>query len=582
MGYTYQKTKEQLRHNIEVAHGRKSGSLLLRDANMVNVFSGEIYQTNILIDGNTVVGCSELYENADEILFLGGKYVIPGLIDSHVHIESSMISPAEFARAVLPRGTTTIVWDPHEIANVLGKKGIDYALKSTERLPINIYLTASSCVPATELENAGGRLESADLEDILTHDRVLGLAELMNYPGVIYTDDKILEKLIQGRKQGFIDGHAPGLTGFDLNAYMAGGICSDHECSSLSEAMEKLRAGMHIMIREGSAAKNLSELIPIIRSGHQQWVSFATDDRHPLDLKTEGHIDHILRRTIKMGFSPIRAIQCATINAARYFRLEGHGAIAPGYRADIVILNDLHDFMVDKVVKDGKVICENSEILVDIADYQDPYALNTVKVARIDDSNFIIPAENGQAKVIELIPDQIVTKKKMMTPKIAESKVVSDTENDILKLAVVERHRASGNIGLGLTTGFGLRDGALASSVGHDSHNIITVGVHDADMKLAVETIIKMQGGCVAVQKGEVIASLPLPIAGLMSDRPLQEVIDQLAQLHQAAKELGCQVANPFITLAFLSLPPIPELKLTDLGLVDAVQFKITPLFGNE
>lgn len=578
--YTYQKSKETLRRNIRVAHNDESGTLLLRYGNLVNVFSGEIFQTNILLDGDTIVGFSEMYEEADEVIDVAGKYIIPGLIDSHVHIESSMVSPAEFTRAVLPHGTTTVVWDPHEIANVLGLLGLDYALKSSENLPINVFLMASSCVPSTALENAGAILNAHDLKDIFDHPRVLSLAEMMNYPGVIYSDDNVLDKLVLARKRGYIDGHAPGVSGFDLNAYLSGGITSDHECTGRNEAMEKLRAGMQIMIREGSAAKNLYDLIPIIRDVHREMVSFASDDRHPLDLQVEGHIDHILRRAVAMGLSPIRAIQYATINAARYFRLNGHGAIAPGYRADVVILNDLRGFDVDKVIKDGELVYANSQIQVNIPVYHDPNVLRTVNLQPIKRESLKIAAAEGVAKVIELIPNQIVTKKVMLTPKSENGTVVADFEQDILKLVVAERHHATGNVGLGLVKGFGLKDGALGSSVGHDSHNIIVVGTNDADIVAAIEAIQEMQGGCVAVQGGSVLAKLPLQIAGLMSIEPLQTVIDQLNKLHQVAQKLGCQVPNPFITLAFLSLPPIPELKLTDMGLVDAIQFEIVPLFG--
>ncbi len=577
--YTYHKSKAQLKSNIRVARGDKQGTLLLRYCNLVNVFSGEIYQANILIDGDTIVGVSELYEEADQVLDLPGKYIIPGLIDSHVHIESSMVSPAEFTRAVLPHGTTTVIWDPHEIANVLGLGGIDYALRSTENLPINIYLMASSCVPATALENAGARLEAKELKQILSHPRVLGLAEMMNFPGVIYADNKVLDKLVLGRKRGFLDGHSPRVTGVDLNAYLAGGITSDHECTTRNEAMEKLRGGMHIMIREGSAAKNLYDLIPIVREGHHTRVSFATDDRHPLDLKTEGHMDHILRESVAMGLSAIRAIQGATINAARYFRLDGHGGIAPGYRADLVVLGDLRSFMIDRVIKDGQIVYENNQIAAPIPEYKDESTLKTVNIAPLTVEQLKISAGKGLAKVIELIPDQIVTKKALLTPKIVKGEVVADTKADILKLAVVERHHATGNVGVGLVTGFGLKEGALASSVGHDSHNIIVVGVNDADMKYAVEQIAKMQGGCIVVNGKKTLAKLPLQIAGLMSTSPLQTVIDELDELHKAAITLGCKIPNPLITLAFLSLPPIPELKLTDMGLVDAVQFKVVPLF---
>ena len=578
--YTYQKSKEQLISNIQVARGQKKGSLLLRHANLVNVFSGEIYQTNILIDGDTIVGVSELYEEAEEIIELAGRYVIPGLIDTHVHLESSMVSPAEFANAVIPHGTTTVVWDPHEIANVLGIDGIEYALKATENIPLNIFFMASSCVPATHLETSGGKLTAKELERLIGNPRILGLAEMMNFPGVINNDSTVIEKLVLGRKSRLIDGHAPGLSGNDLNAYLASGVTSDHECTTKFEAMEKLRAGIHIMIREGSAAKNLFELISIVRDVHRDNVSFATDDRHPIDLARDGHIDNILRLAVGFGLSPIRSIQISTINAARYFHLDGHGAIAPGYRADVVVLSDLRSFQVDSVVKDGKKIYEFGKIIVDVPSYQDDKISNSVNIAPTHDKMFVIPAGNGAAKVIELVPNQIITKKVMLSPKIESHQVVSDTANDVLKLAVVERHFASGNVGLGLVKGFGLTKGALASSVGHDSHNIIIVGVNDADMKLAVEEIAKMHGGCVVVDNNKVIAKLPLTIGGLMSTEPISVVNKGLNDLHEAAKSLGCKVAEPFMTLSFLSLPPIPSLKLTDKGLVDVTKFEIVPLFG--
>ena len=571
---------EHVKHRIAVARGDAQGDLLLRNGRVVDVFSGEVLEINVITDNVYIAGVGETYTEAKEIIDLQGKFLLPGFVDGHVHVESSHVTLSEFGRAVLPRGTTTVVIDPHEITNVLGLAGIEYMLRASEALPLDVFVMVPSCVPATPLETAGASLGEDDIIKALNYDRVIGLGEMMNFPGVIFGVPEVLGKLVVSQKSGVvIDGHAPQVEGSELNAYITAGIESDHECTTREEAEEKLRLGMRVMIREGSAAKNLADLLPVVNESTSRRCLFVTDDRHPQDLRSEGHIDHILRRAVSLGLDPVIALQCASLNPAEYFGLKGRGAVAPGYIADLVVVDDLQEFRVDTVLKSGQIIVQGGHMTVDIPSYSDKTALQTVHLPPLSEDSFQIEARGTKARVIGLVENQIVTKNVLHDVQPVLGMVVSDIEKDILKLAVIERHTGSGNIGLGLVQGFGLKKGALGSSVAHDSHNVIIVGVDDGDMVCAAQEIGKMGGGCVVVSDGEVVASLPLPIAGLMSDQPLEKVCEGLEHVQRAAREIGVTLGSPLTTLSFLALPVIPELKLTDKGLVDVNTFQIVDVF---
>jgi adenine deaminase len=561
---------------IAVARGEEPADLVLRNARLVNVLSGEIHPADVAVYDGRVVGLGTY--DARQVVDLAGRYLCPGLMDAHVHLESSMVQPAEFARAVVPHGTTAVFCDPHEIANVLGLAGVRYMLDASENLALRVYVMAPSCVPATHLESAGAEITAADIEEILAHDRVLGLAEMMNYPGVLFRVPAVLDKIrVAGDRP--VDGHAPGLSGLDLNAYVAAGVRSDHECTELAEALEKLRRGMHIMIREGTTARNLQTLLPLVTSANAHLCHFCTDDRHPDTLLREGHIDGVVRTAIAWGLDPVLAIQMATIHTAVYFRLHDVGAVAPGYRADLLVLDDLETVQVDRAYAAGELVAQGGRFLPSAGDRLRVPIQPSVHLdaAALD---FAIPAGDGPARVIGVIPGQIVTKNLRLEPSMDGGYVVSDPGRDLLKMAVVERHHATGQVGLGLVQGLGLKRGAIASSVAHDSHNIIIVGASDDDMRAAVTAVAEMGGGQVVVAGGEVQAACALPIAGLMSDRPLEEVRDQVESLTEAAHNLGCTLPDPIMTLSFLALPVIPALKLTDRGLVDVEKFDFVPLFG--
>ncbi|MFC1857727.1 adenine deaminase [Thermodesulfobacteriota bacterium] len=567
----------KLQNLISAARGEKQVDLLLTNTRMINVFSGEIVSEKIAVAAGYIVGFGDY--PAKETVDLGGRYVAPGFIDSHVHIESAMASVTEFAWAVLPFGTTTVVADPHEIANVLGIEGIRYMLRSSGQQPLNVYFALPSCVPATDLETSGATLTADDLQPFLNEERVVALAEMMNFPGVIYADPEVLRKIDIARiHRKPIDGHSPGLTGFELNAYISAGVASDHECTTAAEAREKLRAGMRIMIREGTGAKNLHDLLPIVNERTAPRIMWCTDDRHPHDLLDQGHIDSMVRTAIKQGLDPLLAVQMATINAAEYFGVNDIGAIAPGRRADLVVISDLDALTIDEVYSHGRRVAEDGNILSAIKKPR-PIPVPASMHLQTETLDFSIPAGKTRARIIELVPHQIITRQRIMDVLVTGGSAVSDISRDILKIAVVERHRNSGNIGKGFAHGFGLRRGALASSVAHDSHNIIVVGSNDADMKAAVDAVAKMGGGLVAVCDQKICASLSLPIAGLMSPEPVQAVRDQLDILNEVSHELGVKQADPFMILSFLALPVIPELKVTDKGLVDVNQFKVVPLF---
>jgi adenine deaminase len=566
-----------LEKRIRVARGEDQADLLLRNARVVNVFSGDIHDAHVAIFDGRIVGFGDY--NAKDVVDLDHRFLCPGFIDGHVHIESAMVTPAEFARIVVPLGTTSVVADPHEIANVLGLDGIRYMLEASRNLPLTVYIMLPSCVPATEMETSGAELSSEDLALFLQQEQVLGIAEMMNFPGVVHSVPDVLEK-IQIAKWKRVDGHAPFLSGKDLCAYAAAGIKSDHESSQLDEARNKLRAGMYVMIREGTTAKNLAALLPLINRYNSRKCFFVTDDRHPADLIEDGHINSLVKKAIELGIDPIMAIQMASINTAEYFQIKDLGAVSPGYLADLIIMDKLEDVSIRSVYKRGKLVAVDRKILpaAEISPRK-AFVRGTLNVNWMAMKDFSVPAEGKRIKVIELVPDQILTTKTVVDAKIVDGNAVADVERDILKIAVVERHRASGNVGVGFVKGFGLKEGALASSVAHDSHNIVVVGTNDNDMLTAVIEIAKMQGGQVIVTHDKVIEFLPLPIAGLMSDRPLEEVKEKIESLNQKARDLGCTLKEPFMTISFLALPVIPDLKITDLGLVDVTAFKFTPLF---
>ena len=570
-----------LKEKIRIASGEGKADLLIKNGRVVDVFSGEIEKKDVAIFGGTIVGFGDY--PARKIFDVKGDFLCPGFIDGHVHIESSMVTIPEFARAVLPNGTTSVVIDPHEIANVLGQEGIRFMAKSATRHPLNVFIMIPSCVPATHMETSGAVLRANDLKPLLKEPWAIGLAEMMNFPGVIFRDPEVLKK-IEMAKGKRIDGHAPSLSGKGLSAYLTAGIRSDHECTTLKEAKEKLKNGMWIMIREGTTARNLKDLLPLVTPKNSRRFLFVTDDRHPKELLEEGHINSMVKQAIHWGLDPILAIQMATLNAAEYFRLDDLGAIAPGYRADIVTFDHLSRFQIKKVFKDGVLVAEDGKILL-------PSMARTtlssplrrkLRIKAIKREDLLLRSDQPLAKVIQLIPGQIVTKKVMKKIVLKDGVAYPNLKEDIIKIIVVERHRATGNMGIGFVQGFGLKKGAIGSTVAHDSHNLVIVGTNDLDILKTIEVIQSMGGGLAAVSDGKVLASLPLPIAGLMAEVSVAEVNKRLENLLRAARSLGCKIPDPFMVLSFLSLPVIPELKITDKGLVDVNQFKIVPVFGEE
>ena len=560
---------------INVARGLEKADLVIKNANIVNVLSEEIYKGDIAIVDGVIAGIGENYSGEKEI-DVNGAFVSPSFIDGHVHLESAMMLPKEFASVVLPAGTTTVIIDPHEISNVLGLHGISFMHEAVKNLPMDVYTMLPSCVPATPFETSGFDLNSYDLSLLIDKPWVLGLAEMMNFPGVLNLDNNVMAKLeLAKSKEKRIDGHAPYLSGKDLCAYVASGVKSDHECTTPEEAIERIRLGMYVMIREGTAAKDLDALLPVLKNCNTRKCIFVTDDRHPSDLKE--HINGMVRRTVEAGVDPIKAIQVASLNTAEYFGLQNLGAIAPGYKADLLVLPDLKSFKPDIVMKNGNVIAHNGKLAIEIPQGEALAVRNSVNVRWITPEDFKISVNEPDGKIgvkaLEVIPHQLITKSIETEALVEDGNAISNIENDTLKICVIERHRATGNIGKGFVKGFNLKCGAIASTVAHDSHNMIVIGTNDADMYTAAVALIKCKGGKVVVKDGEIISELALPIAGLMSDREFDYVVDKCEELNQAAHSIGCELNDPFMTMGFLSLPVIPELKITDKGVFDTNKF---------
>ena len=550
--------------------------MVLKNAEVFHVYTGEFILCDIAIADGYIAGTGS-YFGIEEI-DMQGRYITPGFIDAHVHIESSMLTPYQFAKAALPCGVTTIVTDPHEIANVCGAKGIQYMLDATEQLPLNVYFMLPSCVPATDFEDSGAVLLAEDLEPFMEHPRVLGLAEVMNAPGVLQQDENVMAKLDMAGK-GRIDGHAPGLTSSQLMGYAAAGITTDHECITKEQALDRLRAGIKVMLREGTAAKNMRSLLPTVNPDTAPYFMFCADDKIPAELLDSGYINYMVKTAIEEGVSVANALQIATINVARHYGIKDAGAILPGRRADLLVFDNLDEWKPRQVYKDGRLAVDNGQLLQEGRNCDSSSLEHTVNLAPVTVESFRLPLKTEMANVIGLVPYQIVTNKAALSVKRVDGCAVSDVENDILKLAVLERHHATGNIGLGLVKGFGLKRGALASTVGHDSHNLIVIGTNDEDMLAAVQELQRIGGGICIAEDGQIRGVLPLPVGGLMTNEPALMVAKQQAEMIALAREMGVpEFYSPFLTLAFLSLPVIPSLKLTDRGLVDVDSFKFIPL----
>lgn len=558
---------------ISVARGDTPADLLLKNARIINTFTGDIENGDVAIYGDRIAGVGD-YNLAKQIIDLKGDYLAPGLINGHTHIESSMLHPAQYAQAVVPRGTSAIITDLHEITNVSGVNGMKFVLNWARRLPLDMFFMVPSCVPATHMETSGAEITASDVKKALRWRNVIGLGEMMNFPGVINGMEQVLDKVLAADSR-VIDGHAPGVHGKQLNAYIASCIYSDHECTALEEAKEKLRRGMHIMIREGSSEKNLDELLPLVTEKTYKRCLFVVDDRSCSDLLREGDIDAVVRKAILRGLEPVRAIQLATINSAEYFRLYDRGGIAPGYVANLITITNLNKLEINMVFYKGKLVAREGKALTPTPETSASELSDTmhIKPFNVESLKLIPIGENFP--VIEIVPGQIITRKKMVDVRNQHGVLTTDIEEDTLKLVAVERHKATGNIGLGMVKGFGLKQGALASSIAHDSHNIVSVGTNDSDIFTAINEVEKMHGGLTVCANGKILASLPLPIAGLLSPEPLKVVVDKFENIEKAANGLGKLPPAPFALLSFVALPVIPELRLSDLGIVDVLAFKL-------
>lgn len=561
---------------LKAAGGRKKAELVLKNCQIINVFTTEIEQGDIAIENGQIVGIGK-YKGMN-IIDMKGAYVAPGFIDGHVHIESSMMVPHEFAKLVLPCGTTSVIADPHEIANVLGVKGIDYMMNSASTVPLDVYMMIPSCVPATKFETSGSVINVKDISKMLKRDHVLGLGEVMSYPEVIMGDHEMLNK-IKAMKDRPIDGHAPGLTSKQLNAYISAGIQTDHESSTLEEFIEKTRRGLYVHLREGSQTRNVNDLLPGISENNRSRVLFCTDDKHPEDIANEGHINYNINLAINYGISPIWAIQMATINTAIAYKLPQVGAIAPGYKADLVVFDSLDCIQPKQVYKDGQLIVDQGNILFTTTMLNQTNVSNTVKF-NPDAINLNLKLKSSLVKVIGLVNNNVTTTKELIQVKL-ENGIYQNTPNSkILKLAVIERHHQTNQTGLGLVKGYGLQNGAVAMTIAHDSHNLICIGDSDYDMMLAIRKIHEIQGGIVLVQGGKIMESLTLEVAGIMTEQPSELVRSKLRNMEKIVRSMGVggEIVDPFLQLAFLSLPVIPELKLTDMGLFDTLEYRIVPL----
>lgn len=575
-------TLVEVREAVDVAAGRKQGSLLIRNANVVNVFTNDIARTHVLLAGRLIAGVGEIFAAAEarENIDLEGRHLVPGLIDGHLHIESALVTPAAYAAGVVPRGVTGLVCDPHEIGNVAGLPGIRWLLQNSEELPLDVWVTVPSCVPSTPFETSGALLDLEAIAALLPLPRVVGVAEIMSYPAVIAGDEENLAKaLLAERFAKTAEGHAPAVSGRDLQAYLVAGIGSDHEATTLEEGREKLRAGMFLMIREGSVTRNLEALLPLVNPRYGDRIGLVTDDRLPHDLLAEGGVDFLVRKAIAGGADPAYAIRCASFNVARHYRLPRRGAVAPGYLADLAVLEDLADFSVESVYKEGRPVASHGRLTEAIS--HDAMGagpvLHTVHLPVLNRDSFRIPANGARMRCIRPIPHQVLTESIIVVPTTRDGEVTTDPDRDLLKLVCVERHGKQGRVAVSLVTGFGLRAGALASTVGHDHHNLLAVGVSDDDLLLACRRLEQLGGGFAAVGNGKVLAELALPIAGLVSDEPLTIVSRKLEVLEQAAANLGNRLPAPFMTLSFLGLAVIPELRLTDRGLVDVLRSELVP-----
>ncbi|WP_261133472.1 adenine deaminase [Bacillus sp. Marseille-Q3570] len=569
--------KTLLKKRIAVASRRIPADTVIKNARIIDVFNLEIIEGDIAIADGMFVGVGEF--DGKQIIDAENRYVCPSFIDAHVHIESSMVTPAEFSKVVLPHGVTTIITDPHEIANVSGEDGINFMLENSEDLPLDVFFMLPSCVPATSVENSGAKLSASDLEPFYRHKRVLGLAEVMDYPSLLAADDQLVDKIVMtSAHTGHIDGHLAGLDTDAINIYKAAGVRTDHECNTVEDARERLRRGMYLLIREGSVAKDLESLIPVVNHHNARRCLFCTDDKHLDDLILEGSIDHNVRSAIRYGLDPLIAIQMASLNAAECYGFRQKGAIAPGYEADFLLLDELDSIDIKEVYKSGKLVARDGEYVGSLVKKEDPgqNLLDTVKVPGLEKKDLQITiGKNGLANIIGIIPNQLTTIH-LQESVVADNGVfVPSSKKDQQKLVVVERHKNTGNIGLGIVKGFGFKNGAIATTIAHDSHNIVAMGTNDEDLLMAVQSLDEMNGGLVIIRNSEVLASLSLPIAGLMSDQGFRSIATGLLQLKQGLADLGFNGEfNPFLTLSFLTLPVIPALKLTDLGLFDVKAFQ--------